>query len=193
MARLSYADPADLAPEKRELLDTMLDADIDESEREHSLRGGSLNVYRAIARNPPLLEAFRAYASEVWAGAGLTPREREIVILSTAFYTDSSYEWHQHVRVALDEGIETNLILAISHENYEFLEPAHEALVRYVEHFVRGQVTDELHDRLAVHFDDDIILGVGMLAGCYLGLARVLQALGVELREEFVGWDLENL
>ena len=193
MARIDYADPEDLPAEKRDLLDTLSDADVDDDERGHSLEGGTLNVYRTLGRNVALLEGFRAYGSTVWSESGLSPHERETVILATAYYADTAYEWHQHVRVALDEGMDPEEILAISREESDRLEPERAALVAYVERFVDGEVDEETHERLADHYDEETILGVCALAGCYLGLARLLQALEVDLKNEFVGWDLENL
>lgn len=193
MARLPYVDPDDVPSGKRDLLDTLSDDVPDEDERSHSLRGGTLNVYRAVGRNLDLLEAFRSYAAAAWHRSGLSPHERELVILTTAYHADSPYEWQQHVRVALDAGVDPEVILAVSREDPDRLAPERAALVGYVERFVDGRVTDAAHGRLAAHYDDDQIVGVGMLSGCYLGLARVLQALDVELESAFVGWDLENL
>lgn len=193
MARLSYVDPSDLPADERELLDTLSDDDVDAADRRHSLRGGTLNVYRALGRNLALLEGFRSFASVAWTESGLSPHEREVVILATAYYADSAYEWQQHVRVALDAGMDPEQLLAISRETPDRLAPEHAALVAYVQRFVDGRVTDETHERLTAHYDETVVLGVGMLSGCYLGLARVLQALEVDLESTFVGWDLENL
>lgn len=193
MVRISYVDSEDLSPEKRDLLDTLSDDVPDEGERGHSLRGGTLNVYRAIGRNLPLLEGFRSYAGVAWDQSGLSPHEREVVILSTAYYVESSYEWQQHGRVALDAGMEPEQILAISRKEMDRLAPKHAAIIAYIEQFVDGQVTDETHERLAEHYDEETVVGIGMLSGCYLGLGRVLQVLDVELESEFVGWDLEDL
>ena len=191
MARVPYTDPAEIPVEKRDLLDTLSETDVDSSE--YSLQHETLNVYRAVGCNLALLEAFRAYASEVWEHCGLPPHEREVVILTTAYYADAAYEWHQHVRVAFDEGMTPEQILAISREEPDQLDPQCAALVSYVERFVNAHVDDETHERLAVHYDDETIVGVGMLSGCYLGLARLLQALDVRPESEFVGWELENL
>ncbi|WP_129115992.1 carboxymuconolactone decarboxylase family protein [Halegenticoccus tardaugens] len=193
MVRTSYVDPEDLPANKRVLLDTLSDDVPEEGEREHSLCGGTLNVYRAIGRNLPLLEGFRSYASVAWGESGLSPHDREVVILSIAYHAGSSYEWQQHVRVALDAGMEPEQLLAISREETDRLPPEHAAINAYVERFVDGRVTDETHKRLTEHYDEAVIIGIGMLSGCYLGLARVLQALDVDLESDFVGWDLENL
>lgn len=193
MVRISYLDPEDLPADKRALLNTLSEDVAEKGDRGHSLRGGNLNVYRAIGRNLALLEGFRSYASVAWEESGLSSHDREVVILSTAYHAGSSYEWQQHVRVALDVGMDPEQLLAISHEKTDLLTAEHAAIVEYVERFVDGSVTEETHKRLAEHYDEAVVLGVGMLSGCYLGLARVLQALDVDLESEFVGWSLENL
>lgn len=193
MARISYTNPADLPEDKRDLLDTLSDDVADDNERRHSLQGGTLNVYRAIGRSPSLLEGFRSYAGVAWEQSGLSPHEREVVILSTAYFAESTYEWQQHVRVALDAGMDPEQILAISREETDRIAPEYAALVAYVEQFVNGRVTDETHEGLVEHYDEEVVLGVGILSGCYLGLGRLLQAIDVDLESEFVGWDLENL
>ena len=191
MVRVPYVDPEDLPAEKRALFDTLSEAD--EADRDHDLEGGTLNVYRLLGNNVAVLEAFRSYGSTVWQESGLTPHERETVILATSYHADAPYEWHQHVRVALDEGMTREQIRAISSGDREVLEPALAAVVDYVAAFVEGDVDDDVHDRLADHFDDDVIVGIGALAGLYLGLARVLEAFAVDTEVAFVGWDLENL
>ncbi|MDJ1431414.1 carboxymuconolactone decarboxylase family protein [Halostagnicola sp. A-GB9-2] len=190
MTRFDPVDPEELPAEKRSLLETFSNSD---AEADHSLSGGTLNVYRTLGRNVDLLEGFREYLSTVWHQSGLTPHERELVILTTAAQTESAYEWHQHVRVALDEGMLPETILAVSRGRHDALEDEHAAIVEYVEQFVDGQVEDPTHERVATHYADEVILGIGVLAGNYLGLAHVLEALEVETEQEFVGWDLENL
>ncbi|OIB57754.1 carboxymuconolactone decarboxylase family protein [Natrialba sp. SSL1] len=192
MPRIPPVDPEEFPADKRDLLDTLSDKDVPPEERGHSLEGGTLNVYRTMGQDPALLEQFRAYGSAVWRESGLSPHEREFVILATAYYADSAYEWHQHVRVALDEGMDPEQILAVSREEQDRLEYNHAAIVDYVAAFVTGAVDDATHDRLAECYDDETILGIGMLSGCYLGLARLLDALSVECEAPFVGWDLEN-
>jgi len=191
MARVPYVDPEELPADRRALLDTLSDADPDD--REHSLRGGTLNVYRAMANDDDLLEAFRAYGGALWRESGLAPREREFVILTTARAAGSAYEWHQHVRVALDEGLSPEAIRAVAAGDDDALDPAHAALVAYARRFVDGRVDDGVHDRLLTHYDGEAVVGIGLLAGLYLGLARLIDALGVGLDGEFVGWELENL
>jgi len=191
MARVPYVDQEDLPDDKRSLLDTL--SEEAESSDAHSLGGETLHVYRAMANNVDLLEAFQTYGSAVWDESGLSPHEREFVILSVAYHADSRYEWHQHVRVALDAGLSVEEIRAVSGGDREELSDDARALVEYVGEFVDGTVDDATHDRIAARYDDETAVGIGMLAGAYLGLARALDALAVDTEVEFVGWGLENL
>lgn len=193
MGRLPYVDPEELPAEKRHLLDTLSDEDDETEERDHALRGGTLNVYQVMANNPALLEAFRSYGKTVWEESGLSPFEREFVILSVAYHTESAYEWQQHVRVSLDEGMTPEQITAVSSDDLDRLDVKHAAIVRYVTDFVDGSVDDAAHTELNRHFDDDVVLGIGLLAGAYLGLSRLLDALEIDTEINFVGWNLEDL
>ncbi|WP_318567244.1 carboxymuconolactone decarboxylase family protein [Salinigranum marinum] len=191
MTRVPLVERADLPPEKRPLLDTLDDESPPET-RGHGLSGGTLNVYRSLANDVGLLEAFRRYGTAVWEGIELTPQEREIVILATAAAAGSEYEWHQHVRVALDAGVPTAQIRAVSGDR-DALPPERAALAAYTERFVEGSVDDASVDRLRRFFHATTLVGVGQLAGLYLGLARQLDALDVDTEGPFVGWELERL
>ncbi len=193
MARIPYVDPESFPEEKRDLLDSLSDKAEELDERAHDLEGGTLNLYRALGNNVALLEAFRTFAGEVWGGSDITIQEREFVILGVSHKIEAPYEWHQHVRIALDEGISTAEIKAVSSGEYDVLDDRTVALLDYVRSYVVGEVDDATHTALAAHYNDETIVGIGMLASTYLGLARQLEALDVETEVEFVGWNLENL
>jgi alkylhydroperoxidase family enzyme len=194
MAHLPYLDPEDLPEEYRDLLDPSLASregyvpanDSGEHVRDDDERRP--RVYQALANNPALLESFRLYGSDLRTEAGLSQYHRELVILTVAHQSRSRYEWHQHVRIATAgdvTGVEVRAIADATTEPFD--EPA-AALVAYARAFCAREGSDETHDRLAAHFDESTVVGVSQLAGFYLGLAHVLDALGVEPRGEFVGW-----
>lgn len=95
--------------------------------------------------------------------------------------------------MALDEGIDAETIRAVSTDDIGSFGPTHAALVEYVRRYVEGTVDDATHDRLAEHYDSDVLVSIALLSGCYLGLARVLDAFDVETEVPFVGWEPENL
>lgn len=180
MARVPYRDPGDLPDEHRDLLYA---PGTDEE---------PINVFRALANNPPVLDSFRKYFGVLWTEAGLSVRERQLVILTTARATGAAYMWHQHVRLSRAADIGDEEIRAVNDGNYADL-PAPEPLVlRYAEAVVTDAVDDTLQARVEETFDPATVVGVVMLATGYAGLALALSALDVEFEDGFVGWALDG-
>lgn len=194
MARVPYLTQEDLSADEREALDALSDEEDDGEKKDSSNQTGVRNVYHIMAHNVDLLNGFRTFGSTLWHESGLSPIERETVILATARNLDSKYEWHQHVRIAQDEGISAEEIVAISNSNTDRLTSSQAAIVEYVNDFAHGNVDEDVHELLSERFQNDEIVGIGMLCGLYIGLARLLDALNVSIEdnEEFVGWEVEN-
>lgn len=150
---------------------------------------GEPNVLRAIANNPPVLQSYMRYGTTLWEESGLSFRERELAILAIARTLRSRYEWHQHVAIAEDAGISTDEMAAIGRDDDAAFEGAEGALIAYARAFAEGGVTDDLHDALAVHYDDRTVAGTAMLASHYVATARAIDALDVPVEDAFVGWD----
>ena len=182
MARVPYAEQAELPAEYRDLVVSSLQP------------GKTINVYRAVGNNPAVLAGLRTFLGSLWSESGLTDRERELVILATARAADSAYEWHHHVGIAKDAGVTEAEIRAINTGAFDGFDPADTAILEYTAAVVAGRITDEHHDELAAQFAAAAISGIAATAAGYLALARVIEALGVEIEDgvDFVGWNLEN-
>lgn len=180
MARVAYTDPEDLPEEYRDLVVSSLQP------------GKTVNVYRAIGNNPDVLDGFRTFLGALWSDTGLEDRQRELVILATARAVDSAYEWHQHVGIARGVGVTDDEIRAVGAGDLDAFDDDDRALLEYTTAVVAGTVTDELHEAIAARLDDATVAGAAATAAGYLALARVIDALGVEIEtgDEFVGWDL---
>ncbi|MEO8541122.1 MAG: carboxymuconolactone decarboxylase family protein, partial [bacterium] len=102
----------------------------DRWDRQAGRTGRVLNIQRAFLTNPGIdLNAFR-----VWRASGLEPRARELVILRSAFQKRSTYEWHQHVRIARDAGLTDQEIIAIGDwRSATLFSPNERALLGYVD------------------------------------------------------------
>lgn len=181
MARIPYVTPADLDPDDRDLVVSSLQP------------GKTVNVYSAIGNNPAVLSGLREFLGALWTHTGLDDRQREIVILTTASEVNSSYEWHQHVSIALDAGLDREKISALARDDRSPFSEMERALVAYTRAVVRGRVTDALHEAIREFHDEETIVGAAAIAAGYTGLARLIDALGVEIEAgtEFVGWDFE--
>lgn len=187
MARIPY--PEDVTPG---LVESQRPDSLPE-EYSHLNQQAARNVYRSIAHEPAVVETLRSYIGATWEHSGLDNRPRELLLLALAREIDAAYEWHQHVRIAILEGISPNEIRQISAGNFENFSETERVLMRYAQTAARTEVTDNDIDRLREQFTPDEISGITALIGAYICLNIILKALDVETEEPFVGWELENL
>ena len=179
MARVPYVSPDDLDAEHRDLVVSSLQP------------GKRINIYSAVANNPAVLAGLRAFLGALWADSGLTDRQRELVILTAASEVSNAYEWHQHVHIATDVGIDPDELAALARDDRSAFSADEDVLVAYARAVVRGRVTDELHAATVDALGEAATVGAAATTAGYLALGRLIDALGVELEadDEFVGWD----
>lgn len=181
MARVPYLTQADLPEEYEHLFETDDDDPSDVTVR----------IHRAWANNPALFEAWGKWATTIYEEMD-DARLRELVILAVAEVTDCAYIWQAHVPLARESGIEDEEILAISTGDFHVFSPAEHAALSYASAHVTNSVTDETHVQVAEYFDDSDIVTISTLASEYARISTTIDALGVEINSEFVGWKLEE-
>ncbi|MHB8577864.1 MAG: carboxymuconolactone decarboxylase family protein [Dehalococcoidia bacterium] len=150
-------------------------------------RGPVLNILRLFMANP----AIELNARQIWRASGLEPRAREIVILRSAATQQSTYEWHQHVRIASGEGLSRQEIAAIGDwRNATCFSESERVLLAYVDALAATpRPSDAEFSAFARDRSPAEILGVTMLITLYFQLARIMAAMDLETEEPFVGWD----
>lgn len=193
MARIDLADAGDLPEDRRHLVETLSTTEGLPEEYHHLIEDPERNVYRAIARRPPLLEPFRAFGRAVWEHCGLSARERELAILAVGAELRAEYEFHQHVRIALREGIDPEEIRAVVAGEDDRFDVDERVLLSYVRRYVTREVDDTVCGALAAAYDEPTVVGTSLLAGVYAMVGLLGDALALETEEPFVGWDLEGL
>ena len=191
MARVPHVAPESL-PDEYDILDEQ-----DESLYEDITAEwwNSQSTVRTFGNNPELAKTHVHTNVSMWTKTQLTPQEVECVILAVGRAMNSEYEWHDHVTAAVERAEMTpEQILAISRKETDSLSDNKQALVEYAYEYVEqyGAVDDKTHAHLAEHYDDSVLVGIAMLAAYYIFIQHVASALGLELDEEFVGWELEN-
>lgn len=182
MARVPLLAQSDLPEEYQDLFE------VDEDDPSDIL----VNIHRAVANNPRILDAWGDWALTLYDEVG-DARTRELGILAVARATDSRYVWHQHVSIALEAGVSQSEILAISDQTFDEFTPAETAVLEYVTAVATEEPDDGAHDNLSRHYDDSMVLALVFLAAEYVAASRVINALAVELADEFVGWQLQTL
>ena len=65
----------------------------------------SINLIRTLSHHPPLMEAWGPFGGYILRGSTLPDRDREIIILRTAWLNEAAYEWGHHARAARAVGM----------------------------------------------------------------------------------------
>jgi 4-carboxymuconolactone decarboxylase len=148
---------------------------------------GDRHIFRVWAHNPEVLEATLEYLDTLYDQ--LTPRTKELVILTVARARGARYEWHQHVDIARNKGVTTDEMRAIGGDDLSPFPDEEFVLLQYAEAVATGNVTDQVHGALCHVYDPGQVVAIGLLVDFYVGLCNYVAS--VELPFEggaFVGW-----
>jgi 4-carboxymuconolactone decarboxylase len=154
--------------------------------RLEELWGSPPNLYRALANHPVIVAAWTEFANSLRHGSR-TPRAlRELVILRGAQLCASEYEWAQHLRMARKAGVREAQIavLAAWRSSPEF-DATERAALQLAESVTSGRVSDEAYREAMRHFDHHDYVELTVTVGFYAMVARVLDAMAVELEPDF--------
>ncbi|HLY78079.1 MAG TPA: carboxymuconolactone decarboxylase family protein [Caulobacteraceae bacterium] len=146
-------------------------------------RLGPLNIFRTLARAPKALTRFNEWGGYVLSRRNSLPaREREIVILRVGFLCKSGYEFTQHTRIGLNEGLTESEIANIKQGADAGWSPADAALIRAADDLVGDHfVSDATWAQLKAHFDEKQCMDVVFTAGQYTQVSMFLNSFGVQL------------
>jgi alkylhydroperoxidase family enzyme len=145
--------------------------------------GPVLNIFRTLARAPKALARFNEWGGYVLSRRNsLPPREREIVILRVGFLCKSGYEFTQHTRIGLREGLSADEIARIKQGADAAWSAADAALIRAADELVKDHfVSDATWAALSAHFDEKQRMDVVFTAGQYTQVSMFLNTFGVQL------------
>lgn len=178
MSRVNYVSREDIDEEYADLIVSSLQP------------GKRVNVYSAIGNNPAVLAGVREFLGALWDHSGLSDRQREIVILTSASEIGSAYEWHQHVNIGTDAGLTREEIAAIGRDDRAGFDTDEQALIAYARAVARNRVTDALHEAVTEELGTEATVGAAATAAGYVALGHVIDALNVDIEDDgFEGWD----
>ena len=152
----------------------------DIAERVAALGAHQVNLYRALAHAPDLLRAWMDFAWLLRGHTATSRRLRELMILRTALLHHSQYEWHQHRRMAREEGVpETQVAELEMWRTSDAFDECEKAALALTDAIVEGEVTEEVIADIERHFSSDQRVELTVTAAFYAMVPRVLDALAV--------------
>jgi 4-carboxymuconolactone decarboxylase len=178
MARVKLLQKEEVQPKAREIYDKI---------EKNGAR--VLNLYRALAHNPNVLRNFTRLGNSLLAGAELSPKLRELVILRIAKLSGSEYEWAQHYPIALEVGVTHEQTEAISHwsDSAKFNDEER-AVLQYADEVAQNvAVKDETFKTLQQHLNEQRIVELTASIGYWGMVARFLVSLQIDIDAQSAG------
>ena len=176
MARIPFADPANLSPATVATLEAIPDG----------------NIFRLLAQADGSLSQFVALTVSLWNDAELSARRRELAILLVARLADSEYEWAQHEAVARMSGVTEDEIQAIQDLDLSGFDDGEQAMLTLARTtFERGRPDEEQFAAARAALTDREVIELQLVVAVYAGLAAIMVALDLELDETLGADQLE--
>lgn len=150
--------------------------------------GSELNVFTTLVRHPKLFRRWSAFGGTLLLAGRLPPRDRELLILRTAWNNGCEYEWGQHVQIARDAGIDAEIDRVIEGPAAAGLAPFDAVLLQAADELHRDSVIgDGTWARLRERYDEHQLIEVPMVVGHYALLGYTLNSLGVQREDGIHG------
>lgn len=164
MARVPYVDPATAPPATARALGKLPE----------------LHVFGLLANAESAFVPWLKFGGALLSDLAVEPLLRELVILQVGRLA-ARYEWEQHVPIAQACGATDEQIGALDRGDVGPFTATQRAVLEFVAGMVRdGEVPDQDYAALAEHLDAREIVEVALVAGHYLGLARIMTALRID-------------
>jgi 4-carboxymuconolactone decarboxylase len=155
------------------------------------------NVFATLVAHPRLFEAWLPFCLYLLRCPDFSARQREMVILRTAWGCGAHYEWAHHVGFARQSGLSDDEIRALSGDFDVDWTDEERALIDAVDELHAHQtVTNSTWKRLAAFLNTEQLIALPLLVGQYTMLAGTLNALGVDIdadvaaTQRSLGWSV---
>ena len=152
--------------------------------RVEPVEGPGLRVSRTFQRHPAMADAWNENPGYVMSPerSGLTPHDRELLILRTGWNAQSVYEWAKHVGSvgrARDHGLDPHWI-AQGHDAAGWNETERLLIDAANEMFRDTTVSDATWAALAERYGEHQMMSIVATAARYRKVSMILNALGVQ-------------
>jgi uncharacterized peroxidase-related enzyme len=178
MARVPYLSRDDATQDTKVLWDRL------EKER----KVPTANIFRAMANAPELLDAFLSYANALRNGSELSPKLRELAILTVGHATGCQYEIAHHQSHARKAGVTDEQLAAIpdfaTSEEFDEIERAVMRLAE--ESTVEVEVSGDCWEEAAARLGDKQMVELTLTIAWYNSGVRIMGLLDIDLEDDYL-------
>ncbi|HXQ44002.1 MAG TPA: carboxymuconolactone decarboxylase family protein [Acidimicrobiales bacterium] len=152
--------------------------------------GHDLNIFATLVRHPRLFKRWSGFGGFLLYRGELPERQRELLILRTAWNTGAEYEWGQHARIALTVGLDdAEISRVIDGPEAAGWTPVEAVLLRAADELhEEASISESTWSVLAGAYDEHQLIEVCMVVGQYHLVAFTLNSLGVEREPGVTGF-----
>ncbi|AMB40326.1 MULTISPECIES: carboxymuconolactone decarboxylase family protein [Paenarthrobacter] len=145
------------------------------------------NIFRTLANAPVLLDAFLSYANALRDGSELSPKLRELAILSVGHATGSEYEIAHHQSHGRKAGITDEQLAAVADAaNSGLFTEAELAVIALARESTNDvHVSSETWDAAAAHLDDQQMVELTLTIAWYNSGVRIMGLLHIDLEDSY--------
>jgi len=179
---------ARMTPLPREQLSSSSKAWFDRIE---SLGGTTGNIHATFARHPKLFDAWMPFATHVMAGSSLPPRDRQLLILRTAWLCGAEYQWGHHARIGRVVGgiTDDELLSIIDGPDGAGWSDFESKLLKAADELRMGaHLEDDTWQALSATYSTEQLLDLIFTVGQYHLVSMALNSLGVQLEDGVNGF-----
>ncbi len=146
---------------------------------------GDANIFSTLVRAPGLFRRWLPFGGRLLAGK-LPARDRELLILRTAWNCRADYEWGHHVAIGLESGLTREEVDRVPDGPGAAWSPPDALLLRSADELhLEHRLSDATWEGLSRRYDTQQLIELPMLVGHYHLVAMTLNSLGVELEPEY--------
>lgn len=151
--------------------------------------GQPLNIFATLAHNPYLLRQVNRLGGQFLFRGTLDPREREILILRSAYRSGCEYEFGQHRLIGADAGLTATEIAALAAAAEQPWSQRERLLIDTVDQLADDdRVNATTWTGLATHWTPTQLVELLLVPGYYRMLAGFLNSAQVQRDTGVPGW-----
>jgi 4-carboxymuconolactone decarboxylase len=179
--RVAPLEPARRSAEQRELLVGAWGEDVP-------------NLFSTVVQHPALYRAWMPFCMQLLTHSVFPPRERELLIIRTAFLCGSDYELAHHLRLGAEIGLSHGDLAALTGLGPDDWTDRERLLVTaanelHADHLISEATWQGLRHLLTT----EQLIELTMLVGHYILLGGLLRSLAVPLESEQVAGDFSSI